>query len=244
MSLATDVRSYADQALEQSRTALTQAQAALADAPKRIVEEAPKPAYAAVGAYDVVTEILTKRVETIPADTKAYVSKTQSDLVAKVSDLRARLESQLESAKSVDLQAKAKDATASYKSSLESYRTTVTEKYEDLVSRGEAKVAQLRKNPRLVKLVDDVEDVVETAQAKAKPVFEQVEAAVKPVVDQVEAAVSPLVDQVVTTVKSVAPKSAPAKPAATKAAPARKATPVKKAAPAKKAPARKAAPKA
>lgn len=234
MSLATDVRSYADQALEQSRTALTQAQAALVDAPKRLAETAPKPAYAAVGAADAVTEAISKHIETLPADSKAKVSKAQTELVAKVTDLRTKFDTRVESAKGlkdIDFQAKAKgkakETATSYKASLESYKTNVLAKYDVFVARGEAKVAELRQNPRVVKLVDDVEDVVETAQAKVKPVVDQVEARVKPVV-------SPYVGQVVSTVKSVAPKSA-AKPVAVK-----KATPVKTAAPAKKAAAKKA----
>jgi len=239
MSLATDVRSY------------------VADAPKRLAEEAPKPAYAAVGAADLVSDFITKHVETLPADSKARVTKVRSDVNAYVSDVRARIYARVESAKGLkdyDFQAKAKDVRTSYESSLETYRTKVVTRYDDLVARGEAKVSELRNSPRVAKLVDDVEDVVETAQAKVQPVIDQVEAAVKPVVEpvaaavrpvygQVEAAVSPLVEQVLTTVKSVAPKST-----TTTDAPAAKAAPVRKAAakrtPAKKAPAKKAAPKA
>jgi hypothetical protein len=229
MSIATDVRAYADAALEQGKTALTQATATVSTVNKRLVEDAPKPAFAALGAADLVAETVTKRVEALPAEavanvskvqesSKAAIAKAQADAIAKVAELRGKFDARVEAAKglrSVDVQAKAKDAA-------EGYVAIAKSLYASLTERGEAKVAELRKDPRLVKLLGEFSDAAETVTDK--------------------------VESVVETVKSASPvgKSAASKPTARKA-PAAKATATKAPAPkpaARKAPAKKAAPSA
>ena len=258
MSIATDVRAYADTALEQSKTVLSQATATISSANKRLIEDAlpaafrtstvSSPAFAVVGAADLVAETVTKRVEALPAEaaasvakaqenSKAAIAKAQSEALAKIVDLRGKFDARVESTKglrNVDLQGATKDAT-------EAYLSTAKNVYDTLTARGEAKVSELRNDPRLVKFLGDVSYAADAVQSKVSPVVETVQARVSPVVDTVQATVDsvqaqvqPLVDTVLNTVKSVNP----VKPAAAKA-PVRKA-PAAKAAPAKKAPARKA----
>jgi heparin binding hemagglutinin HbhA len=227
MSIATDVRAYADAALEQGKTALTQATATVTTVNKRLVEDAPKPAFAAVGAADLVAETVTKRVEALPAEavanvskvqesSKAAIAKAQADAIAKIGELRSKFDARVEGAKglrSVDVQAKAKDAAEGYVAIAKNLYTSLTE-------RGEAKVAELRKDPRLVKFLGEFSDVADTVTDK--------------------------VESVVETVMSASPVGKPAAstPAARKA-PAAKATKAPAAkAPARKAPAKKAAPSA
>jgi heparin binding hemagglutinin HbhA len=225
MSIATDVRAYADAALEQGKTALTQATATVNTVNKRVAADAPKPAFAALGAADLVAETVTKRVEALPAEaaanvtkvqetSKAAIAKAQADTLAKVAELRAKFDARVESAKGLrtfDVQSAAKGAA-------EGYVTTAKNLYGALVERGEAKAAELRKDPRLAKLLGEVTGAAETVTA-------QVESVVENVVETVKSA------------NPVARKPAAPKPAAAKA-PAAKATK----APAKKAPAKKAAP--
>lgn len=222
MSIATDVRAYADAALEQGKTALTQATATVSTVNKRLVEDAPKPAFAAVGAADLVAETVAKRVEALPAEavasvskvqesSKAAIAKAQADAIAKVAELRGKFDARVEAAKglrSIDVQAKAKDAA-------EGYVTIVKSLYTSLTERGEAKVAELRKDPRLVRLLGEFSDAAETVTEK--------------------------VESVVETVKSASPVGKPAASEPVAKAPAAKA-PAK--ATARKAPAKKAAPSA
>jgi hypothetical protein len=62
MFIATDVRTYADTALAQGKAALSNAGSAAALVNKRLVADAPKPAYAALGAADLVATAVTRRV--------------------------------------------------------------------------------------------------------------------------------------------------------------------------------------
>jgi heparin binding hemagglutinin HbhA len=275
MSIATDVRSYADAAIEQGKTALNQAGAAITTANKRLVTDAPKPAYAWIGAADLVAETVTKRVEALPGDAvanlakaqetgKARLTKAQDEALAKVAELRSLFGAGVESAKelaSTDVQGKAKDAA-------EGYLGLVKNLYDSLSVRGEDKLAELRKDPRLGKLLGEVSDaadsaearvrpVVSTVEGRIRPVVESVEARVRPVVDSVDAKVTPVLNSVVGSAKYTAKSvdsalgrsaqveittHAPVKKAPAKKAPA-KTAPAKAAAtkaPAKKAPAKKA----
>jgi heparin binding hemagglutinin HbhA len=272
MSIATDVRSYADAAVEQGKTVLTQASSTLTTANKRIVADAQKPVYAWIGAADLIAESLGKRVEALPSEAlanlakaqetgKARLTKAQQDAFAKVTELRNLLDSGVESAKELgatDLQGKAKDTA-------EGYLGLAKSLYTSLSARGEDKVAELLKDPRVGKLLTEVADVTESAESRVRPVVESVEARVRPVVDAVEARVRPVADSVDAKVSPVfnsvigsakyTAKSvdsalnrsaevdlAPAVKKATAKAPARKSTakaPARKA-PAKKAPATKA----
>jgi heparin binding hemagglutinin HbhA len=227
MSIATDVRAYADAALEQGKTALTQATATVTTVNKRFVEDAPKPAFAALGVADLVAETVTKRVEALPAEavanvskvqetSKAAIAKAQADALAKVAELRGKFDARVDAAKglrNVDVQAKAKDAA-------EGYVAIAKNLYNSLTERGEAKVAELRKDPRLVKFLGEFSDAAETVTDKVESVVETVKsanpvgrpAAPKPAARKAPAA------------KTAATKAPASKPAARKA-PAKKAAP-------------------
>jgi hypothetical protein len=65
MPIATEVRAYADAALKQGKTALSQASTAVNTATDRVVElveDAPKPAFAVLGAADLAIETVAKRL--------------------------------------------------------------------------------------------------------------------------------------------------------------------------------------
>src|SRR6185503_12961458 len=96
MSIATDARTYAGSAVAQGRSALAHAGIALGQAGvalgavnRRLLAEAPKPVYAALGAADLVTASLTKRAEELPSDAAAGLTKAQhtgQSLIARAQD--------------------------------------------------------------------------------------------------------------------------------------------------------------
>ena len=92
MSIATDVRAYADAALEQGKTALTQATNTVNTVNKRVAADAPKPAFAALGAADLVAETVTKRVEGLPAEAAANVTKVQETSKAAIAKAQAAVD--------------------------------------------------------------------------------------------------------------------------------------------------------
>jgi hypothetical protein len=285
MSTTTDARDYADAALNQGKAAIGQgrvafeqasnAAAAALDAANKRVSGAVKfrptlvaePAYAALGAADLVAEAVTKRAEALPAEAltnlfkasetgRARLTQVQNDAVSRVVQLRAALDAGLSSAKelrSAELSAKAKGIT-------EGYVTVARGVFDSLSARGQARVGELRKDPRLVKLLGDVSDAADSMQARVRPVVGAVEAQVRPVVDAVEAQVRPVVEavearvnpvvgQIVESVKSASPlrsapvRKAPVRKPAAKKAPAKAATtprksPAKTATTARKAPAK------
>jgi hypothetical protein len=170
MSIATDLRAYADLALEQGKAVLNQAGAAVTTANKRLAADAPKPVFVALGVADLVAETVTKRaetvtrrvetvgkrVETLPADAadnvvkvqetgKALISKTQDDALARLSD-----------AKQV---------------------------YGKLTARGEARLTELRNDPRVTRLLGDLDEVSTAVQARLAPVLSSVRSEVVPYLD-------------------------------------------------------------
>ncbi|MGI8664430.1 MAG: hypothetical protein ACR2N4_00095 [Jatrophihabitans sp.] len=172
MSIATDVRNYADTALSQGKTALNQAGTAVASANKRLVNDAPKPAYAALGAADLVAGLVTKRVESLPAEAvdnvakaqqggQALITRAQGDALAKIADLRGRLDSGLESVTALPVIAK--NTTGAYLS-------TAKDLYGKLTARGEAKAAELRKDPRVSKVLGQVNEAADAVQSTVSPV--------------------------------------------------------------------------
>lgn len=291
MSYNNDVRDYADAALNQGKAAIGQGRVAVEQAAAAagvaveqastvaasVVENATKrfnstlklrptnvtePAYAAVGAADLVAETLTKRLESLPADVltnltklsesgRARLNKAQVEAVKRVVELRARFDAGLASAKdlrSADLSAKAKGVSDGYLALAKSV-------FDTLASRGETRVDELRHEPRVTRLIDDVNGATDSIEARVRPVVESVEARVRPVADTVEArlapvleqvveTVTPVVEQVIGTVRSASPihpsTKAPAKKSTVKKAPAKASTATTaKTAPAKKAPAAK-----
>jgi hypothetical protein len=203
MTIATEVRAYADAALKQGKTALNQASTAVNTATDRVVElveDAPKPAFAVLGAADLAIETVAKHLP---------------------------------------------------KGATDAYRSTAKDVYGTLTARGEAKIAALRTDPRLAKLVGDVSGAAETLQAKIAPVAHSVQDRVAPIAHSVQDKVTPIahtvqakVAPVIDTVKSAnplhkpAPHAAPVRKTPAKKAPAVKVTATK--APARKAPAKKA----
>jgi hypothetical protein len=266
LSIATDARAYADAALEQGKSVLSQATNAVNAATDRVVElveeEAPKSAFAVVGAADLAVETVTKRVEAFPSETainvakaqessKALLSKAQTEALNRLYELKAKIDAGLESARglrSVNVSDAAKGAS-------DLYVSTARNMYETLTARGEARVAELRKDPRFAKFLDDVNDAAESVQSTLSPVVDSVQSTLSPVVDSVQSTLSPVVDSVharvapvvdslqsrvepvfgivTDTVKSVAPsrkpvvKSAPVRRAPAKKSPAVKATTTK-----------------
>lgn len=166
MSIATDVRAYADLALEQGKTVLGQASAVINTANKRLAAEAPKPVFAALGVADLVAEAVTKRAETVgkrvealPADAagnvakaqgtgKALLSKTQDDARARIAELRGS--------------------------------------FDKLAVRGEAKFADLRKDPRVSKLLGELDDASTAVGARLDSVRSEVRPYLSSAFDAVE----------------------------------------------------------
>ena len=73
--IATDARAYADAAIKQGKTVLSQASTAVNTATDRaveLVEDAPKPVFAVLGAADLAVETVAKRLP--KSATHAYLS--------------------------------------------------------------------------------------------------------------------------------------------------------------------------
>jgi hypothetical protein len=232
MSIATDVRSYADTALSQGKAALSTAGSAAVLVNKRLVADAPKPAYAALGAADLVATAVTRRVESLPTDAvnnvgrvqqtgRVLMVRTQNDALARLNELRGSIG---------ELPTVARTTT-------EAYLSTAKDLYGKLTARGEAKAAELRKDPRVSRLLGQAGEVADSVQNVA---------------GSVQSTVSPIVKSAFDTVESTpvrrTTRTAPARKATATTAPARKATATKASArkatattaPARKATARKA----
>ncbi len=224
MSIATDVRSYADIALAQGKTALSQAGIAVASANKRLVTDAPKPAYAALGAADLVAATVTKRVESLPADALENVSKaqqtsrtllgrTQDEALARITELRNRIDAGLGSVAALPVVAK---------SATEAYRSRAKDLYGQLTARGEAKATELRKDRRVTKLIGQVNEAAGTVSPAAKSAFDVVQSAnpldTKPASKSTapKPAATKSTAAKRTATKSTAPKAAATKSAAAK----------------------------
>lgn len=163
MSIATDVRAYADLALEQGKLVLSQAGAAVSTANKRLAADAPKPVLAALGVADMVAETVTKRaesvgkrVETLPADAAGNAVKVQETGKALISKTQDDALTRLNEAKQV---------------------------YGKLTARGEAKLAELRNDPRVTRLLGDLDEVSTAVQARLAPVLGSVRSEVVPYLD-------------------------------------------------------------
>ena len=209
MSIANDVRAYADLAVEQSKIALHQAKATAGTVNKRLAEDATKPALAAIGAADLAAESLRKRLENAPslvsnvgkgpesgrAALSKAVAKAQSDALAMVVDVRKKLDNGLDADQAKEL--------------ADEYLNLAKNVFQSLVGRGEAKVTELRKDPRLAKFLGELADFGDSIDDGIGDVIEQASKAGKKVVSGFDA---------------VAVK-APARPARTRAA--SKVTPTK-----------------
>jgi len=213
MSIANDVRAYADLAVEQSKIALHQAKATAGTVNKRLAEDATKPALAAIGAADLAAESLRKRLENAPslvsnvgkapesgrAALSKAVAKAQSDALAMVVDVRKKLDNGLDADQAKEL--------------ADEYLNLAKNVFQSLVGRGEAKVTELRKDPRLAKFLGELADFGDSIDDGIGDVIEQASKAGKKVVSGFDAVAD-----------TVAVK-APARPARTRAA--SKVTPTK-----------------
>lgn len=168
MSIVTDVRSYADGALAQGKSALNQAGTVVLSANKRLVTDAVKPAYAAVGAADLIAVSVTKGLESLPAGAidnvaraqqtgRRQLARTRDDVRSRMVELRSRMDARAGSVATLPTAAK---------SVAGAYLKTVNEFYVKLSARGEAKTAELGKDSvlgRLIGLGDEVTASDDTA---------------------------------------------------------------------------------
>ncbi|HEX4728615.1 MAG TPA: hypothetical protein VH298_12505, partial [Jatrophihabitans sp.] len=236
MSITTDVRSYADIALSQGKAALSSAGTAAVLVNKRLVADAPKPAYAALGAADLVATAVTRRVESLPTDAVSNVGRvqqtgrvlmvrTQNDALARLTELRGRLDSGLSSIGALPTVAR---------STTEAYLSTAKDLYGKLTARGEAKAAELRKDPRVSRLLGQAGEVAESVQGVAGSVQSTVSPVVKSAFDAVESTPARRTTTHRTTARKTTARKAPVSKAPVSKAPVSKA-PVSKA-PVSKAP--------
>lgn len=177
MSIATDVRAYADLALEQGKSALSQAGTAVVNANKRLATDAPKPVLAALGVADLVADALSKqadtlgkqaghlgkRVESLPAETAgnvvkvqesglALLSRTQDDAIARLTELRGRLDTGVDTVRALPQLSVVAASTTTV------YLSNARQVFGKLTARGEARLADLRKDPRVTKLLGEVDE--------------------------------------------------------------------------------------
>ncbi len=225
MSIATDARTYADSAVAQGRTALAHAGTALGQAGialgvvnRRLLADAPKPVYTALGVADLVAASVAKRAEELPTEAaqgltkaqqngQALIARAQSEAAKRAEELRERIAAGRQTA--TTLPGTAREAGLGYLQAAKGAYTSLTD-------RGEARAAELRKNPRLAKLLGQVGDaageVRDTVAPLARSAFDTV---TEPTADE------PTVAQLKPARRASA--TAASKPAAKKA-PARKAT--------------------
>ncbi|HEY2041781.1 MAG TPA: hypothetical protein VGH11_03820 [Jatrophihabitans sp.] len=244
MPINTDVRSYADTALEQGKTVLTHAGAIVTTANKRLSSDAAKPAYAALGAADFVAATITKRIEALPADaaanfakvqetSKARITRAQGEAIARIGTLRGKVDARIDEAKSLrDI-----DVPSTAVQIGEGYLSIAKTLYDSFTTRGEAKASELRKDPRVAKLLGEISDVANTVESTISPVIDSVvqrvestTAAVKPArkAQAAKSTARKAPAKKATAAKSTAAKSTATRSTATKSArksPAKKATP-------------------
>lgn len=188
MSIATDARTYADSAVAQGRSALAHAGIALGQAGialgavnRRLLADAGKPVYAALGAADLVAASVTKRAEELPTDAvqglakaqhtgQALIARAQSEAAGRLGELRGRIAAGRQSVST--LPDSARVAGEGYltvaKSTSEAYLQAAKGAYAALTDRGEARAAELRKNPRLAKLLGQAGEAVGTAAGEVR----------------------------------------------------------------------------
>lgn len=220
MSIATDVRTYADTALAQGKTVLTQATTVVASANKRLITDAPKPAYAALGAADLVASTVTKRVEALPAEavqsvgkaqqtSRTLLTRSQDDAITRLTELRARLDAGLGTVTALPIVAK---------NTTEAYLSTAKDLYGKLTARGEAKAGELLKDPRVSKLLGQVSEAADTVQGTVTPVVKSAFDAVQSVspIEVKPARQAPAARKPAAPVKRSGAKATPAKRAAAK----------------------------
>ena len=202
MSIATDVRAYADLALEQGKSALSQAGAVVNNANKRLAADAPKPVLAALGVADMVVESLSKRaedlskraetvgkrVESLPAEAagnvakaqesgKALLSRTQDDALARITELRDLLDTGVGSVKALPTLSVVAASTTTV------YLSNARHVFDKLTARGEARLAELRNDPRVTRVLGDLDEASAAIGARLAPVLGSARDEVVPYLD-------------------------------------------------------------
>jgi hypothetical protein len=189
MSITTDARTYADSAVAQGRSALAHAGTALGQAGialgavnRRLLADAGKPVYAALGAADLVAASVTKRAEELPADAvqglakaqhtgQALIARAQSEAAGRLGELRGRIAAGRQTV--TTLPDTARVAGEGYltvaKSAGEAYLQAAKGVYASLTDRGEARAAELRKNPRLAKLLGEARETAGEVRDSVAP---------------------------------------------------------------------------
>ena len=137
------------------------------------LDEAKKPAFAAVGVVDLYVE----QVKELPAQAK----KAQADLTAK---FEARRAANTEKLKAVPAQLKALPTTVKgYRTELEAQLTKATAYYGTLAVRGEKLVGQIRRQPATEAAIAEGKAAVKKAEAATNSAKRSVKATEKAVVD-------------------------------------------------------------
>jgi hypothetical protein len=247
MSIATDVRSYAETALEQGKQAVDTVQTRITEVRGDATEVAEK--------LQGSAREFVSRVQDDANEFAGRVQTSVTELTGRANsaygDVLTRAETLLNNAKTVDFTVAGRtvsvqavtDVVEPYVNQVLGYRTAAQERADEVL-------ADLRKDPRVARVIEAANTVVETVQVRVvKPVSELI--AKSPLVNNTVvkspvAAAKPVVAAAApakAAVKRVTAKATPAKKAPAKAAV--KATPTKpatiKAAAAKKAPAKRTA---
>ena len=251
MSIATDARTYADSAVAQGKSALTHAGTALGQAGialgavnRRLLAEAPKPVFAALGAADLVAASVTRRAEELPTDaaqgvtraqqgSQALIARAQSEAANRLGELRGRIASGRQVVTTLPDTARTtgENYLTAAKSASEAYLQAAKGVYTTLTDRGEARAAELTKNSRAAKLLGQVGETADDVRDAVAPVAKSAFDAVSQPVDTEP------------TVAELGKPAARRKPATARKPAARRTTPSKTAGktPAKKAAAGKSA---
>ncbi|HEX8095883.1 hypothetical protein [Jatrophihabitans sp.] len=195
MSIATDVRAYADLALEQGKNVLSQAGAMVSTTNKRLAADAPKPVFAALGVADLVAatvtkqaDLVSKRVETLPADAaenvakvqdtgRSLISKTQDEALARIAELRDRLDTGVGTVRALP----ALSVTAASITTV--YLSNAKQVFGKLTARGETRLAELRNDSRVTRVLGNLDEGSSALQARLAPVLGSVRSEVVPYLD-------------------------------------------------------------
>lgn len=231
MSIATDARTYADSAVAQGKSALAHAGTALGQAGialgavnRRLLADAPKPVYAALGAADLVAASVTKRAEELPADAangvskaqqtgQALMTRAQTEAATRIGELRGRIAAGRQVAST--LPGAAENYLTVAKSTGETYLQAAKGVYATLTERGAARAAELASTARVSGLLGQAGEVRDAVTPLAKSAFDAV---------ATPADTEPTVAELSTPRKPATPRKPSQGTPAAKKAPARKPT--------------------
>lgn len=151
MSLVTDVRGYAETALEQGKTIAGQAQSRLGAASedaqgqlKSYAGTARKQAYALLGAGDVAISTISKRAETLPGEARGKAQSYAAAGQSAVAELRGRGEQAVKQAVGEARDFTPADGVKTARSTVEAYFGQAKATYDALADRGQKVALYLR----------------------------------------------------------------------------------------------------